>query len=93
MLYKVLLLVVAAGTIWGCAKREMRMLPENRPASYVNADGSGGWAKIDTLINPYPHMKMDDGKITLNDRCPVRRVPLNLRLSALYVNGEPIGFC
>jgi hypothetical protein len=52
-----------------------------------------GNATIDTLIDHYPHMKMMDGKITLNDRCPVRRVPLNLRLPTLYVNEQPIGFC
>lgn len=79
--------------ITGCSKREMQLVAENRPASYVNEDGSGGWAKIDTTINSYPHMKMQNGQITINDRCPVRRVPLNLRLPTLYVNGEPLGFC
>lgn len=34
-----------------------------------------------------------DGLVTLNDRCPVRKVKLNPRMHAAYVNGFPIGFC
>jgi len=32
-------------------------------------------------------------QITLNDRCPVRRVPLNPKMQPAYVNGRPVGFC
>jgi len=32
-------------------------------------------------------------QITLNDRCPVRKVTLNPKMGAAYVNGNPIGFC
>lgn len=34
-----------------------------------------------------------DGLVTLNDRCPVRKVKLNPRMQAAYVNGRPVGFC
>ena len=34
-----------------------------------------------------------DGLVTLNDRCPVRKVKLNPRMHAAYVNGRPVGFC
>lgn len=34
-----------------------------------------------------------DGLVTLNDRCPVRKVRLNPRMNAAYVNGRPVGFC
>ena len=34
-----------------------------------------------------------DDKITLNDRCPVRRVRLNPKMGASYVNNQPVGFC
>ncbi|MCB1183803.1 hypothetical protein KDM41_10245 [bacterium] len=34
-----------------------------------------------------------DGLITLNDRCPVRKVRLNPKMGASYVNGRPVGFC
>lgn len=34
-----------------------------------------------------------DGLVTLNDRCPVRKVKLNPRMHAAYVNGFPVGFC
>jgi hypothetical protein len=44
---------------------------------------------IDTL----PRIKFADGLVSLNDRCPVRLVPLNLRMPPVYVNGRPVGFC
>ena len=34
-----------------------------------------------------------DGQLSMNDRCPVRAVRLNVHLDPLYVNGRPIGFC
>jgi hypothetical protein len=41
-----------------------------------------------------PHLRLlADGLVTLNDRCPVRKVKLNPRMHAAYVNGRPIGFC
>jgi hypothetical protein len=36
---------------------------------------------------------LDDGLVTLNDRCPVRQVQLNRKMGASYVNGRPVGFC
>jgi len=44
---------------------------------------------IDTL----PRIQFTDGLVSLNDRCPVRLVPLNLRMPPVYVNGRPVGFC
>jgi len=41
-----------------------------------------------------PHLRyFADGLVTLNDRCPVRKVRLNPRMGASYVNGHPVGFC
>jgi hypothetical protein len=41
-----------------------------------------------------PHLRfLADGLVSLNDRCPVRKVKLNPRMHAAYVNGRPIGFC
>ena len=64
----------------GCGSRPAGPIPENRPVAYVDSDGSHESAIRDTLQNPFPYMKFADGQITLNDRCPVRRVPMNLRL-------------
>lgn len=41
----------------------------------------------------FPVMRYADGQLTINDRCPVRKVPLNRRLTPLFVNGRPLGFC
>ena len=49
----------------------------------------GEYASDDSL----PKILFADGQLSLNDRCPVRNVKLNLYLDAMYVNGRPIGFC
>lgn len=38
-------------------------------------------------------MELPGGGTTVNDRCPVRKRPLNSRLEPLWVNGRPVGFC
>lgn len=77
----------------GCGTQKILTKNDNIPASYVDADGSNQSTKADTLRNPFPHLLMTDGRITLNDRCPVRKAILNKRLPALFVNGRPLGFC
>lgn len=66
---------------------------DNHPAFFVDADGSNETTVRDTLRNRYPHLKLEDGSVTLNDRCPVRKSGLNRRLPVLFVNARPIGFC
>lgn len=68
-------------------------VPDNHPAFFVDADGSNETTVRDTLRNRYPHLKLSDGQMTLNDRCPVRKVGLNRRLPVLFVNARPLGFC
>lgn len=68
-------------------------VPDNHPAFFVDADGSHETTVRDTLRNRYPHLKLEGGEMTLNDRCPVRKSGLNRRLPVLFVNGRPIGFC
>lgn len=36
---------------------------------------------------------LNDGQVSLNNQCPVRRVRLNVKMPAAYVNGRPVGFC
>lgn len=33
------------------------------------------------------------GLVSLNNRCPVRKVRLNKKMPPVYVNGRPVGFC
>ena len=41
-----------------------------------------------------PRLRFFDGdQVSLNDRCPVRKVKLNPKMGAHYVNGRPVGFC
>ena len=85
--------MLALTLIWGCAKEPKGPIAENKPKSYVDSEGKNPTMVRDTVNNPYPYMLMADGQQTLNDRCPVRHVPMNLRMPALFVNGRPIGFC
>ncbi len=42
----------------------------------------------------FPRIRyFDTGLVSLNDRCPVRKTPLNPKMPPVYVNGLPIGFC
>ena len=38
-------------------------------------------------------LRYADGSTTLNDRCPVKRNPLNAKVDRLWVNEHPVGFC
>ena len=78
---------------FGCTTQKVLTKNDNIPASYVDADGSNESTATDTLRNPFPHLLMTDGRITLNDRCPVRKAILNKRLPTMFVNGRPLGFC
>lgn len=63
---------------------------EERPARLVAS------AKVPSYVDPQaekPHILFDDSQVSLNDKCPVRKVKLNLRMPPVYVNGKPIGFC
>ena len=85
------LFITVAG--FGCGTQKVLTENDNIPASYVNADGTNETLTPDTLRNPFPHLLMADGRITLNDRCPVRKAILNKRLPTMFVNGQPLGFC
>ena len=41
----------------------------------------------------FPRVRFDDGLVSVNDHCPVRKHKLNLKMPPVYVNGRPIGFC
>lgn len=68
--------------------------PGARPA---DADPSASVEPFAAFVAPgdsLPRLRfLADGKISLNDRCPVRKVRLNPKMGASYVNGQPVGFC
>ncbi len=58
------------------------------------AMAAGTFAEYVAPADSLPHLRyLADGLVTLNDRCPVRKVRLNPRMGASYVNGHPVGFC
>ncbi len=69
-------------------------------------DGAGGSGPGDAMnkyallaepVNPqdpWPRLRFfDSGLVSINDRCAVRKTPLNPKMPAVYVNGRPVGFC
>jgi hypothetical protein len=84
---------LALSLLAACSREAPAPAPSAIPAVYVDADGSNPTAVRDTLRNRYPHIRFEDGIVSINDRCPVRKAGLNLRLPALFVNGRPVGFC
>ena len=47
---------------------------------------------VDTSLDFSP-LRFEDGAVSLNDRCPVRRARLNPKMPPVFVNGRPVGFC
>ena len=63
---------------------------EDTPQITLNTDA---FAAYEDESAEFPRLRFPDGSLSLNDRCPVRKVKLNRRMPPLYVNGRPIGFC
>jgi hypothetical protein len=42
----------------------------------------------------FPRVRyFDTNLVSINDRCAVRKVKLSTKMPAVYVNGQPVGFC
>lgn len=41
----------------------------------------------------YAAVEYERGGVTLNDRCPVRKARLNLKMEPMWINEHPVGFC
>jgi hypothetical protein len=80
-LIALLIAFVGLGVASCSTERQPEVVTHTGPISYADAD---------TL---FPRLRFADGQVSLNDRCPVRKVKLNRRMPPLYVNGRPIGFC
>lgn len=78
-----ILLLAAVAVACSSGEQERAETPSAMTAAvrYVNPDDS------------LPRVRFGDGQVSLNDRCPVRRHKLNLRVPPVYVNGRPVGFC
>jgi len=60
-------------------------------------DAKVEYVAVGEYINPQdslPRIRYFEGsQVSLNDRCAVRKVRLNDKMSPVYVNGQPVGFC
>lgn len=49
---------------------------------------------VEAPVNPVrPQIRYADGLVSVNDRCPVKRSKLNRKMTPIYANGRPVGFC
>lgn len=76
----------------GDAASAGRGAAESMPAAARVVADTGAVA-YDAGSAEFPRILFGDGQLSLNDRCIVRQVKLNLRMPPIYVNGQPIGFC
>jgi hypothetical protein len=60
------------------------------PARLVETHGAAAYADDAASL---PHIRFGDAGSSINDRCPVRKNKLNLKMPPLWVNGRPVGFC
>ncbi len=77
-----LLALFILGLLSACAQEQTARLVED----------IGVGAYTDSMVE-LPRLRYANGEVTINDRCPVRKVSLNRRLMPLFVNGKPLGFC
>lgn len=89
---KFMLLLIAVTLLLSCASPAPDPEPAEEPVAGEMPD-----IVLAELVDPEtkfsPLRYLDSGLITLNDRCPVRELPLNPKIEAVLVNGRPIGFC
>ncbi|MBD3866516.1 MAG: hypothetical protein IFK94_00165 [Acidobacteria bacterium] len=75
---KLLILLLAAVLLWSCGSPAPEPEPAEAPAAGEMPD-----IVLAELVDPEakfsPLRYLDSGLITLNDRCPVREFPLNLK--------------
>ncbi len=76
--------IAALVTLAACT-RDAAVEPP-RPAMTMRA------AVVDTSLD-FSALRFEDGAVSLNDRCPVRRSRLNPKMPPVFVNGRPVGFC
>jgi len=67
----------------GCNRSEPSPVPLPSPVPGERTDEAA----------EFPHVRFADGRLSLNDRCPVKKGRLNPEAHPLYVNGRPVGFC
>ena len=79
---RIMSLAVLLPLFAGCGSEgPPRPIEDTAEVAYVDGDAE------------FPKLRFGDGQISLNDRCMVRQAKLNDRLSPIYVNGKPVGFC
>jgi hypothetical protein len=72
-----------------CSKQEEAATETKEPEKEYVAFG-----EYVSLEDTLPRVRyFEDGLVSINDRCAVRKVKLNPKMPAVYVNGQPVGFC
>ena len=58
-----------------------------------DSDGACGPRYVAGEEADLPRIEFAADVVSINDRCPVRRVKLNLRMPPVWVNAQAVAFC
>jgi len=79
---RILIGILLAAAVCGCGRDPgPELVLDTLPVVYTDPEAE------------FPRIRYGDGLVSVNDRCIVRKVKLNLRMPPVYVNGRPVGFC
>ena len=82
-----LLVIAMAFFLFGCSDEVRETVPE------VFSPDTGIAAYVAGSAVEFPKVMFPDGKISVNDKCPSTMRALTKDQRAIYVNGQPFGFC
>jgi len=80
--------VVAGALTLACSKKKEQAQEKGPEKDYMVM------GEFVTPEDTLPRIRYyEDAQVSINDRCAVRKVKLNVKMPPLYVNGQPVGFC
>ena len=89
-----LLLPIALLLLPGCGNKEIQDPVANAKATRnLDQATNGTAAEYQDPEAEFSKLVFADGQVSVNDKCPVRKVKLNRRMPAVFANGRPVGFC
>jgi len=90
----ILLMMGAATAVWAEHPEHPQATTTPAPADAPMPMSTEPFAEYVSPEDSLPRLRFfADGQVSINDRCPVRKVKLNPKMGAAYVNGRPVGFC
>ena len=94
ILPRLALILIMAMVLQGCADNSDSPATKTEAKTNTMPMSAEAYAAFVAPEDSLPYLRFFDGdQVSLNDRCPVRKVRLNPKMAPAYVNGQPVGFC